>query len=260
MNQRSTKKSPQRLATFGIALLLAAACGGRAVTIEDSGSAGDGAAATSAAGMTSSHGGTSSTYGGASSTRGGSTSFSGSASTIGGAIGYAGTSSFGGCGPTTCPFVPACDGPNEMLVTPPGECCAVCESTCAQQVCVSGCPSGYTLQMVAGQCCPTCVLSDCNVGRNNYESQKAALSEKYAFGCKTDADCVATAVSNACEESACPAYSSILDALNADWQTNLNSAAVMDCSSCPQTPPGPPPPCLPPFIPKCAQGACTFAN
>ncbi len=243
------QKSKNELGRFGLlatGLALFAACGGRAI-LEDSGSAGAGAAGTSSAGARSTTGGTSSTHvGGGRGTTAGTTS-------SGGTNGLAGATSSGGCGPTACPFVPVCDGPNEMLVVPPGECCAVCQNTCPP--CGSPvCPVGSSPQMLPGQCCPTCVANNCDAGKMAYEDTRAQLLAKYSYGCATAADCVAVPTFNACE-SGCD-NTAILKPVANDWQTNLASSAAKDCSSCAPTPV---PPCVPDVRqPACLNGQCVL--
>lgn len=256
MNQRS-KKALLRFGFFGVGLALVAACGGRAM-IEEGGGAGTGAVIASAgmhsgsAGTASSHGGTASSHGGMASTFAGTTSVYGGATSTTGGTGstFAGA---GGCPATACPFLPACNGPNEMYVTPPGQCCPVCQTTCPPCGDVA-CPSGYSSQMIAGQCCPTCVIDNCAAGKMSYASTHAAFLDKYSRGCTTDADCVVDSPANACE-SGCSTVAIWQPVLH-DWQDNLASAAVSDCSSCAPTPV---PPCLPNMAPPaCKGGQCVL--
>jgi len=222
-------------------VLFLSACGGRAVTIE--GSAGSGATGDVGTGGTGTSGG-------------------GRANGGTGNVGRAGSGSAGvagaghTCGFTTCPAI-AC-GPGSTPYFPPGSCCPICQSNCAAPCPAIACASGYELQQQPGQCCPSCVPStnsECATGQQNYQQLRAQLVSKYKYGCATAADCVAAAVYNNCE-SGCSLeaiWSGAVDFFN----SNLGSAALMDCSAC-----GPaPPPCLiPPPVLDCNQGECSFES
>jgi len=258
MSRRTSKKNRFALALFIAGTALVSACGGRAL-IED----GSGGSGPSVAGTHSSNGGTGSAHAGSSSFAGTISVSGGTASTLGGFTSTGGTStSFGGAvgaggctGAFSCPAI-GCGG-NSVPVIPPGQCCPICQSTCPEQPCLmTSCPPGYGLRMVSGQCCPSCVLEDCSLGMKNYAADKSQLADKYSYGCAIDTDCVAASASNACEPGC--SYNAISSALISDWQSNLNNEALTECASCPTA--GPPPPCVPPPVPKCVSGQCAFTR
>jgi hypothetical protein len=232
MNHRTS--TIKALCAFGVSLL--AACGGRSETIEGGSTGGTSVAS-----------GASTSVGGA--TSGGSTTVEqgGTAS-----AGTPGAGAAGGCF-AGCPDI-AC-GSGAMLVTEPGTCCPVCETACSHVTCPGmTCPGGYQQQMNPGDCCPICVpipTMDCATGMMSYEQERAQLADKYAFGCKTAADCVAVAPSNMCEGGC--GYAAISNAALNDFITNLGNAAPMDCVNCPSQPT---PRCAPPPLPYCDQGQC----
>jgi hypothetical protein len=79
------------------------------------------------------------------------------------------------------------------------------------------------------------------------------LLDKYAYGCKTDADCVAVTPANQCE-SGCSVVAVWSQVLN-DLTSNLASDAMTDCAACMSDPV--PPPCLPPGMSViCSGGQC----
>jgi hypothetical protein len=243
MKNRSSIRNIRNLCACA---LFVSACGGRAVTIEGSaGSAATGDVGTGGA----STGGT-----------GGGGRANGGTGNVGRAgSGSAGLSSAGAgnaCGFTTCPLL-AC-GPRSTPYYPPGACCPICQSNCDAPCPNIACASGYELQQQPDQCCPSCVPStmlDCATGQQNYQQLRSQLVSKYQYGCASDADCVAAAVYNNCESgcSLVPIWSGAANNLN----SNLSSAALMDCAACGSAPP----PCLiPPAPVACYQGQCAFQS
>jgi hypothetical protein len=248
MKNRTSTRSIKTLCALGLGVVLAGACGGRAVTVEDGMSAAGTGAGTSA-------------VGGGVATGGG----SGKPSGGGGGIGRAGSSGVAGAAsggaPNNCdaPCPPIACGSGSALVFPNGACCPTCVSNCPQQVCPAiACPSGYQLETQPGQCCPSCVPSsmlDCATGQMNYASQRDALLTKYAYGCTTDTDCIAATPTNRCEPGGCSSVAIWKGALD-NLTSNLSSEADIDCAACGVVPV---PPCTPPSrLLRCVGQQCQF--
>lgn len=160
------------------------------------------------------------------------------------------------CNNVNCATPRCADG--FKLVTPPGDCCSVCQPACTP---TDGCPnvicgSGTHLETPDGACCPQCVENpkpSCEQGRAIYTQLRAQLLEKYKMGCSTDTECVALAPVNSCE-SGCQ-YEVVWSSAARFFTDNLADSALMNCSTCNA---GPIPPCDPPDPPACVMGECRF--
>lgn len=241
------------LSALALGASLFAACGGRYQTqreIDDDtvSSAGRAGSAPSRGGANNAGAptGAGATAGMAATSGGGLTSFAGATSS-------AGASSGGACGLVDC-AAPACPA-GTMPVIPPGACCASCTS-CG--LCPAfECAPGFHFEMLAGNCCPTCVADAdalCRKGQQAYAVQRANMLSKYQFGCASDNECVTVAPANACEQGC--GYATVWYGVADSFESNLLNAAVMYCSSCKL---GPIPPCVPPPSPRCISGSCQFA-
>lgn len=198
-----------------------------------------------------------------SSNRGGTRSFSGSASTgattnsgttgsvgVGGATGYAGAG-IGFAGSAATGGACACDAsacpPGFRPVPDPNGCCFYCESICNVACPEIGCGPGSHLETRPGQCCPVCVVDDCNQQRSLYQDFKKQLVDKYSsFGCMTANDCTMYYEKNQCE-AGCGIVMPIAGIAFLD--DNLQNYAQQNCSancsiSVPPCAPLPPPRCL----------------
>jgi hypothetical protein len=235
MKYRISKPKTWFLGALAACAVLAAACGGRAVTIEDG------------------------------TTAGGSTGASGTGA-VAGKAGHAGTSN-GGVGNTCdlkCPLL-IC-GPSETQIVPPGGCCPVCvgtvdagSSSCDVPCIGIACANGFRPQTLPGQCCPSCVANplmiDCATGEKDYIASRSQMADKYKFGCTTPSDCVVFVPRNACE-TGCNYFPVAGVAVN-DFVSNLMSDAQIDCAACPLVPV---PACNQALTLDCVSGQCEFED
>lgn len=113
------------------------------------------------------------------------------------------------------------------------------------------CGSGSHLEVLPGQCCPTCVQDSCEAQLKGYQALRQQLLEKYStLGCMTHSDCTVYYEKNDCAVS-CGVPMPIAAIGNLD--SNLQSYAQSSCSpSCMR----PVPPCVPPAMPFCIRGLC----
>lgn len=234
---------------FAVAMLSAAACGGRYQTfgevVDDaagrggsSSNAGRGGSVSSSAG--SSAGGTANGVGGSNS---GGTSSAGSSAAGSGGV----DCRLAKCVPLTC-----LNG--QQALTEPGQCCPSRCSGCP--VCkVTPCPTGSHFETVASDCCGQCVpdanAGACAQGRQAYAKQRQAMAEKYSYGCASSSECVTVAPVNSCEQGC--AYATVWYGIADSFESNLSNLAAMTCSSCMQ---GPIPPCAAPKPPVCINARC----
>jgi hypothetical protein len=249
MKNRSPRSSAALFFALGLSALLAVACGGRAVTIEDGNASGgsDSSAGTFSAGAVAGKTGVAGFTSGGYSNGG----YSNGGYSNGASAGAAAT-----CGANTCPAT-LC-GPNEEPITPPDACCPVCEPSCSQQICLDiGCANGFMSIIPPGQCCPTCVpisMTSCEAGKAQYATALSGMAEKYRYGCMTSTDCTVILPVNQCE-SGCD-YLPVWIPVTNDFSTNLASEAANDCANCA---PNQTPPCaLPAFNAQCVAGQCTL--
>jgi hypothetical protein len=268
---------PFRLA-LGVALVLLGSCGGRTLSgpHADAAAVNQGDDASGAAGHepTTGAAGSSAGHGGAAGSTGTGAAGSGSAGATGGGSGNAGATGAAGAGAagrggtggsagstgTTCGPCPSPDClPGYASVHDPAvSCCPICRPVKCPATCSPPpCPAGSHLEMLDGQCCPTCQpgteSNACRTGRASYTQLRAALVEKYnSSGCMTDTDCTLVFEDNACVSNCGTAFPVSL-ASNAE--SNLKSAAQMDCGTCAR--PDRPPCAL--LVALCSNGHCTAA-
>jgi hypothetical protein len=233
-------------------VLIAGACGGRLVQSDDGGSPGTGASPGSGGSL----GEGASPGTGASSGRssvGGTVASGGRISVAGTASGgsffsTAGTPSAGGgcaCDPIAC-------APGYAIVPNGDGCCFHCESVCSNVLCPNiACGSGSHLEVLAGQCCATCVQDNCEAQREGYRTIRREMLEKYStLGCMTDTDCTLYYEKNQCGVGCGIA---VPTAALRNLDSNLQNYAQTSCSpSCMF----PVPPCEPPAPARCVRGLC----
>ncbi len=230
------------------------ACGGRLISTETDGQSGASSSygGSQASGATASTGATNNTGAtgsyAASSSVGGGPSYAGTTTVYGGSVGIGGTGPIG-CGP--CPPI-QCPTFGAQAVPNPDGCCYHCE--CNPMLCPGiACGSGFHLEMLAGECCASCVQdpNDCSKQQALYQDFKKQLVEKYSsYGCKTANDCTVYWDKNQCG-AGCGVVMPTAAIPNLD--TNLQSYAAQNCSpKCPFVVP----PCEAPAGPFCFNGRC----
>jgi len=222
------------------------ACGGRLVQTDDDGG---GSAAGGSANQAGVPGSGASHHGGRSGA-GGNVAAGGNvgaaASPSGGSFSGA-TSVGGGC---ACPDIDC--APGDVRVPNADGCCFHCESPCKNVGCPAiACGSGSHLELVPGQCCPTCVTDSCEVQHMRYFALQRELFDKYStLGCMTDADCTTYYEKNQCAVR-CGVVVPVAAIKNLD--SNLQSFAQANCTpdcTLPVTP------CPVPRPPSCVGGFC----
>jgi hypothetical protein len=201
-------------------------------------------------------GGTAGTFGGAAGASGGTAGASGgSAGFSGGSAGISGgTAGAAGGSPCPCPAIACAIG---FALTPdPASCCPVCKPIVCNGACVvPTCGPDSHVEKAPGQCCPTCMPgmndSACTAGRQTYAADRAATVEKYTEGgCMSDDDCALFYENNQC---AWTCGTAINADLVMDATSNLDSAATIDCGTCP--PNAVAPPCAL-QVALCSNGKC----
>jgi hypothetical protein len=234
-------------------VLISGACGGRLV--QGGGDDGDGASSNAGSlsdGATSSSGGANSRGGrpgnGGTVASGGRIGSAGTSSTTGGAVPTAGTTSAGGgcvCSAKPCP-------PGYISVPNTEGCCSHCESACSNALCPAiACGSGSHLELLAGQCCPTCVQDSCEAQRAGYQAFRQQLVEKYSsFGCMTSNDCTVYYEKNQCGVGCGIAMpTAAINNLDGNLQSYAQSSCSPNCMFAVQ-------PCPAPPAPICVRGLC----
>lgn len=239
------------VASLGLSLWLAVACGGR--SIEEDGLGGDDSitAVGGQGGGGRGSGGFSvgARSSGGSRAAGGTFSSAGSTS-AGGVPGVAAAPSVGGgC---ACPAI-AC-GPGARPVPNPDGCCFHCESSCQNIPCAGvACEPGSRLEQLPGQCCPSCVVDECSRERMSYRNFRAQLFEKYSsLGCRSAKDCGVYYEKNQCEVGcgvAMPraAVSDLERSLQSFAQSTCSPQCPIDLQACEAVEP-----------PSCVRGRCQF--
>jgi hypothetical protein len=242
-----------------LSLFVYAACGGR--LIENGNEGGSDTGAGPATGGSSSQGATSQT--GATTSRGGRKGTAGAAAiggvSAGGRLGTggvpsmgaapsAGTLSIGGgcaCSPIAC-------ASGYVIVPNANGCCSHCESVCSNVICPGvACGSGSHLEVLPGQCCPTCIQDSCQDQLQRYQDVRKQFIEKYtSVQCAANVDCTIYYEKTQCAVGCGVAVPhSVLN----DLESNLQSFAQNNCSpDCTL----PTPPCDPRPAPVCLQGRC----
>lgn len=228
-----------------VALALAlASCGGRASSLQPTGSLnGNGGA-----------------------TRGGGTGIDGGA-LIGGGAGSSGSDAAAGNGaasgtsgvPASDGGFPVCSDPCPELNCPLGQtlqypdtlCCPICESCSApDQRCppAADCGPAAHLEIPAAQCCAECVANDQAACTSQVQTVNAAVSalNQLRGACQKDSDCASALVDSTC------ARVCIYDLKDRVAAYAAQLTQVEDCSACPLPPPAPPT-CL---TPVCWRGSC----
>jgi hypothetical protein len=141
-------------------------------------------------------------------------------------------------------------------VVPPGACCATsCSSNCPPCPSIK-CAAGSHAETLPGSCCPACVGDGgaaCQMGLQAYAAERAAISNKYQYGCSSASECVVIAPLNRCEQGC--SYAAVWYGLADSFGPLLSNSADKYCSGCQL---GPVPPCAPPPALQCLSGQCTF--
>jgi hypothetical protein len=232
--------------------VLLAACGGRLVKTEGGDDDGTGASSNSQGASTNSGarpGRAGNTGTGASTSQGGASTGTAGSIAVGGAVSTAGTTAAGG-GCTTCPMI-ACP-PGTQPVPNPNGCCYTCQplAVCPDIPCPPiACGSGSHLEVLVGQCCPTCIADTCEDQRAAYMRMREQLLEKYrSLGCMTHEDCGTYFEQNACVLG-CGVVVPI--AAFGFLEQNLPSFAAQTCTCQPQGLP-----CEQPGGAFCVNGLC----
>jgi hypothetical protein len=196
------------------------ACGGRLIKTDRDGDDGSGASSVGQGASTGSGaqpGRAGSASNGASSNQGGASTGTAGAVSAGGAVSTAGTSA-------VCPDIP----------------CGLIP-----------CGSDSHMEVLPGQCCPTCVMDTCEDQRIAYERMREQLLEKYrTLGCMTHQDCGTYFERNACVIG-CGVV--VPTAAFEFLVQNLNSFAAQTCA--PECSPQPWP-CEQPGAAFCVNGSC----
>ena len=161
----------------------------------------------------------------------------------------------GGSGTVSCAAVicPAIPTTCRQIVQDPGACCPTCLDSGCPTCAAIACPTGSHAEVVAGDCCASCVADPpdaCVVGQQSYASMRASMLEKYgSLGCSNSTDCVIIPENNACALTCGIVTPS---RMSTSFQDSLDTNAKSYCSMCK------PPlavPCVS-MLPACVNGKC----
>ena len=148
----------------------------------------------------------------------------------GGAISSGGSGGAVSCTGVVCATIPSTC---KKLVQAPGACCPTCTDTGCDSCVALTCPSGMIPEILAGDCCPSCVTdpaSLCTSGLKSYASLRQQVFDKYAsLGCKNSSDCTLVLESNSCAY-VCNVPLPI--EMASAFAPNLSSSASTYCANC----------------------------
>jgi hypothetical protein len=168
----------------------------------------------------------------------------------GGAIASGGSGGAVSCTGVVCAPIPSTC---KKLIQAPGACCPTCTDTGCNSCVPLTCPAGMIPEILAGDCCPSCVpdpASLCTSGLKSYASLRQQVFDKYgSLGCKNSSDCTLVLESNSCAY-VCNVPLPI--AMASAFAPNLSSSANTYCANC-----SPPAPVVcDSMAPACLNGKC----